>query len=209
MDGYGLVLLSEMVEEIGEEKTREVLSNFSCPLNKDVEDFLKNKAIPMIPQNKCPVHLVFSSYKKDPVLIGYYAVCVKTIEIPKGSVNRRFYERLAKFDERDALSKDKLVMSAPLIAQLGKNYYNGYNNLIRGDELLKLACDDISMVLKNVGGKVVYLECEPKEKLKTFYINNGFRIFNTRPMDKDEVDLTGGKFYLQMIKYMDIYSKKS
>ena len=56
MDGYGLVLLSEMVEEIGEEKTREVLSNFSCPLNKDVEDFLKNKAIPMIPQNKCPVH---------------------------------------------------------------------------------------------------------------------------------------------------------
>ena len=48
MDGYGLVLLSEMVEEIGEEKTREVLSNFSCPLNKDVEDFLKNKAIPMI-----------------------------------------------------------------------------------------------------------------------------------------------------------------
>ena len=209
MDGYGLVLLSEMVEEIGEEKTREVLSNFSCPLNKDVEDFLKNKAIPMIPQNKCPVHLVFSSYKKDPVLIGYYAVCVKAIEIPKGSVNRRFYERLAKFDERDALSKDKLVMSAPLIAQLGKNYYNGYNNLIRGDELLKLACDDISMVLKNVGGKVVYLECEPKEKLKTFYIDNGFRIFNTRPMDKDEVDLTGGKFYLQMIKYMDIYSKKS
>ncbi len=100
-------------------------------------------------------------------------------------------------------------MSAPLIAQLGKNYYNGYNNLIRGDELLKLACDDISMVLKNVGGKVVYLECEPKEKLKTFYIDNGFRIFNTRPMDKDEVDLTGGKFYLQMIKYMDIYSKKS
>mgnify|MGYP000290515544 CR=1 FL=1 len=30
---------------------------------------------------------------------------------------------------------------------------------------------------------------------------------NVRPMDKDEVDLTGGKVYLQMIKYMDIYKK--
>lgn len=98
-------------------------------------------------------------------------------------------------------------MSAPLIAQLGKNYLNGYNKLITGDELLQLACDEISMVLKNVGGKVVYLECEPIEKLKSFYINNGFKIFNIRQMDRDEVELTGGKLYLQMLKYMDPFKK--
>ena len=207
MDGYGLVLLSEMVEKVGEDKVRNILSNFSCPMNKDVEYFLQSKALPMVTQNKCPVHLVFASYRKEPVLVGYYAVCVKTIEIQKGTINRKLYDKLQKFDEGDSLSKEKIVMSAQLIAQLGKNYLNGYNKLITGDELLQLACDEISMVLKNVGGKVVYLECEPIEKLKSFYINNGFKIFNIRQMDRDEVELTGGKLYLQMLKYMDPFKK--
>lgn len=204
MDGYVKVLLSDMVEEIGEDKTQDILSDFSCPMNADVEDFLRKKSIPMIAQNKCPVHLVFASYRKKPVLVGYYAVCVKTIDIKKGSVSRNFYDKLRKFDEGDGLSQDRIVMSAPLIAQLGKNYACGYNKLISGDELLKLACDDISMVLKNIGGKVVYLECEPKEKLKTFYMSNGFVIFNSRQLDRDEVEITQGKYYLQMIKYIDI-----
>lgn len=37
--------LGEMLEKLGEDKTKEILSSFSCPLNADVEKFLKHKAI--------------------------------------------------------------------------------------------------------------------------------------------------------------------
>ena len=40
MIGYQLILLKDIIEELGEEKTKEILSQFSCPLNLDVEIFL-------------------------------------------------------------------------------------------------------------------------------------------------------------------------
>lgn len=39
MTGYGLVNLKDMIQELGEGRTKEILSEFSCPLNKDVEFF--------------------------------------------------------------------------------------------------------------------------------------------------------------------------
>ena len=45
MTGFKIVNLKILIEEIGEEPVKELLSNFSCPLNKDVEIFLKQKAI--------------------------------------------------------------------------------------------------------------------------------------------------------------------
>ena len=40
MTGYKIVNLKLMVEELGEEKTKDLLSAFHCPQNEDVEDFL-------------------------------------------------------------------------------------------------------------------------------------------------------------------------
>lgn len=45
MTGYKIVNLKLMIDAVGEDTTKAVLSNFSCPLNKDVEDFLRIKAI--------------------------------------------------------------------------------------------------------------------------------------------------------------------
>lgn len=39
--GYIGVNLKEMIEQIGENRTKEILSDFSCPLNPDVEHFLQ------------------------------------------------------------------------------------------------------------------------------------------------------------------------
>ena len=44
MDEYSRILLKEMVAEIGEDRVQPLPSDFSCPLNKDVEGFLKQKA---------------------------------------------------------------------------------------------------------------------------------------------------------------------
>lgn len=45
MEEYIQINLSNLLKEIGEDRTNSVLSTFSCPVNKDIEDFLKNKAI--------------------------------------------------------------------------------------------------------------------------------------------------------------------
>lgn len=44
MDGYVLVNLKDLIEQIGEKDARSVLSNFYCPLNLDVQGYLRGKA---------------------------------------------------------------------------------------------------------------------------------------------------------------------
>lgn len=45
MTGYRVVNLAMMIEELGEGETKRILSDFSCPLNPDVEFFILKKAI--------------------------------------------------------------------------------------------------------------------------------------------------------------------
>lgn len=41
---YYQVNLQNMLEELGKDRVEAILSDFSCPLNEDVEYFLKRKA---------------------------------------------------------------------------------------------------------------------------------------------------------------------
>lgn len=203
--GYLIVNLSEMVEQVGESRVKAILSDFSCPLNRDVEYFIKNKAIPLVPQQISQSFLVFSSYRGKQVLVGYYTVCYKALVVYRKSISGTTYKRLTRFsDDNDG---KRLHIPAPLIAQLGKNFTNGYNTLISGDELLKFACDRVALVQRNIGGKIVYLECEEKEKLLSFYKSNGFQYIGKRHLDRDETSLMHGEYLLQMFKYIENQKK--
>ncbi len=43
MTGYAIASLNDMVDSLGESEVIKLLSSFSCPMNKDVEEFLKTK----------------------------------------------------------------------------------------------------------------------------------------------------------------------
>ena len=45
MKGYKIINLKDIYNTIGEQETKEILNNFECTLNKDVEYFLRQKAI--------------------------------------------------------------------------------------------------------------------------------------------------------------------
>lgn len=51
-----------MIEEIGEQKTKQLLSDFSCPQNTDVENFLKTTAIEFSKQGIASTYLIMASY---------------------------------------------------------------------------------------------------------------------------------------------------
>lgn len=202
MTGFNIVNMIDFIEVLGEEEVRSAyLSKYSCPMNKDVEQFLREKAILFAKQGLSATHLVFTSYKDQPVLVGYFTLAFKHLAIRYSDrINARLRSRLKKFGTYDPETKTRTIV-APLIAQLGKNYTEGHNKLISGDELLDMACKKVGAIFALGGGKVAYVECEDKPALVEFYNRNGFLVFDRRPLDRDELDVQSTKCYVQMLRY--------
>ena len=135
--------------------------------------------------------------------MGYFALASKHITITSKFLykqSKTLRKRISKFATYDNALKS-YVMSAPLIAQLGKNYARNYNTLIKGDELLAEACQKIKRIQFDLGGRFAYLECEDKLSLIDFYTSNGFCEFDRRPLDADETGMDG-EYLIQMLKYI-------
>jgi len=189
--------LLEMIEEFGEDKIKSILSEFSCPLNPDVEHFVRENAIPFSKQGLSQTHIVTVSKS----VVGYYALANKYIAVPAGNISVTLKKRIDKFSYYDAES-EVFHIAIPLIAQFGKNFANNCNELISGKDLLDMALDKIAQVQKDIGGRFAYIECEENPKLIDFYLKNGFVAFNKRKLDSDERDALTGRYLIQMIKYV-------
>lgn len=201
MTGFKIANLDMFLEQIGEDKTVSLLADYSCPLNPDVEDFLKNKAILFSRQGLSKTHLVFASKNNHWVLVGYFSLAMKTFLIRRSKkLGAKLMSRIRKFS-RSIEEVNAYEVSAPLIAQLGKNFSNGNDKLISGDELLKIACDKVRRIHSEMGGKIAYLECEEKPQLLAFYERNGFIEFDKRPLDKSDRDMFKADYLIQMLRY--------
>ncbi|MCI6158173.1 MAG: N-acetyltransferase [Selenomonadaceae bacterium] len=202
--GLTKINLRDLLETTPMEKIESMLSDFSCPLNKDVESFLRTKAIIFAQQQLASTYLVFSSFREKMVLVGYFALTQKYIHVDlrkSGGISSKLRHRLNKFATYiPEIKKHQII--APLIGQLGKNYANHYDELVSGRELLKLACDTVAEAQRILGGKVVYLECEDVPSLKKFYSENGFFEFGKRCLDVDEKDTIYGHYLVQFLKYL-------
>jgi hypothetical protein len=198
--GYKIVNLRDLIDERGEERTRELLSSFVCPHNADVENFLRHKAIQFAIQSWSQTHLVYASYKERPELAGYFTLAVKSICVKASKLTSNLRHRINQFATYDK-SLRTYTLAAPLIAQLGRNFNPDFPKLITGDELLKMACMKVSDVQRVSGGKFTYLECENDPWLLNFYESNNFKIFDYRELDRDETDLKGTRL-VQLIKYL-------
>lgn len=202
MIGYNIVILKDMLQEIGEDRTKEILSDFYCPLNKDIEEFLRSKAIEFEKQGISTTYLVFASHKNEIRLFGFFAVAIKGIcVLSKHSMSINMKKRLNKFAIRSYDGKDSLVPSI-LIAQIGKNFKDDLDKQMQGKELLEIAFRKVKEIQRLSSGKFVYLECQDDENLITFYQNNGFYNFGKREKENYEKDLINGKYLIQMIQYL-------
>ncbi|MDR0903107.1 MAG: N-acetyltransferase [Ruminococcus sp.] len=181
--------------DIYNSETEDALKRFDCPKNRSVENFIRNKAYNFSLQGISQTHIVLALDGNNVKTVGFFALSNKVITVPRSNVTVTFYKKIVKFGSVDAAS-DSVTMSAPLIAQLGKNFSNDYNKLITGKELLMIACDKVRKAQDIIGGRAVFLECEDVPKLTAFYIDNGFVSFGRRaPGEGDDGDL------IQMIRY--------
>ena len=168
--------------ELGEDELLQILSEFSCPKNPDVERFLKHSSIEFTKKNQSVTYLVFSV--DDGKLLGYFTLALKPLTVRGETVSNTVKRKLLRVSELDKKS-DTYTMSAYLIAQLGKNYSEKDGKMITGAELLELAWDKIKATQYMFGGMVTFLEAENEEKLLSFYRDNRFSQFDTRQTAPD------------------------
>lgn len=164
-------------KEAGEPALVKLLSGFSCPQNKDVEYFLKENAIEFTKKSQSVTYLVFSN--EDGALLGYFSLTLKPLIVKGTSVSKTTSKKLQRISQFNK-ETGTYTMSAYLIAQLGKNFSNDLNKRITGEELINLAMNTIKEVQYKVGGIVVFLEANDKEKLKSFYEERNFKEFDSR-----------------------------
>ena len=169
--------LSSADIRLGEDKLVELLSEFSCPLNPDVERFLKQRAIEFTKKHQAVTYLVLSLEGAE--LLGYFSMTIKPLVIKAEPFSNTVKRKLARFSEIDK-SKQTYNIAAYLIAQLGKNFSSKLKRRITGQELLEAAIRQAQILQYQIGGMVTFVEADNKEKLLSFYENYGFKQFDTR-----------------------------
>lgn len=177
-------LSDENDKMLGEAELKNILSEFSCKKNSDVERFLKEQSIEFTKKNQSVTYLVCSN--KDAALVGYFTLTIKPISVKADNFSNTMKRKIARVSEYDE-EHGTYTLSAYLIAQLGKNYTDGLNERITGEQLLQAAIDTIKELQYMAGGMVIFLEAEDKECLMKFYEDESkFKRFATKETKQDD-----------------------
>lgn len=192
---YKTILLKDMIEEIGEDSTKKVLADFSCPMDEDIESYVKTKAIGFEKAGISRTHLVYAIVDHKALFVGMYSLVSKPLFFDEklSKKERKLYYG-TKFNVGAELSSDPMVrykekyVQSILLGQISKNFFNHNNKYITGDILINLAFTKIVEWYRLMGGVCIHLDCQNKEPLKRFYTKHGFIYYKKREVD--------GKIYL-------------
>ena len=174
------LLEDDIQDENGESELQKALSDFSSPKNADVERFLRKNAIEFTKKDQSITYLVFSGETME--MVGYFAITVKPVTISAEGFSKNEMRKMNRVGNLD-IEHNSYTVAAYLIAQLGKNYHEDIKALISGMELMEIAVRKLHEIQYQLGGLVVYLECEDKQVLLDFYMKNGFKVFSKRVVD--------------------------
>lgn len=190
MNQFEAVNILDMVNAIGEDAVKAILSDFSCPKNMEIECFVKQNALEFAKRKMSITYLVID---ENGTLVAIFTLTHKAVQLSNDNISssmRKKIERHARLDEES----NTYMLSAFLIAQFGKN--DQYKERISGNTLMDITMNVLVAVQHEIGGGVVYLECEDRPQLLSFYENeqNRYRAFGERYSDRDKVK------YIQLLK---------
>jgi hypothetical protein len=155
-----------------------------CCKDKDVETFLKNKAIDFEKRDKSRTYLVYDDEvfrSGDVSITAYFTLSLKSLEF-RDTLSRN------RIKEIDGFSKEVNGIAIVLIGQFGKNESKATE--VSGKDILDLCMDIIYQVHTLVGGRHILIECRDIDKVVEFYRSNNFELLQ---MDKQDS-------YLQLVR---------
>ena len=194
MNDYSAVNILDMIDAIGEDALTSILSNFSCPKNQEIEAFVKNNAIDFAKKKISITYLVIDDRSAE--IISIFTLTHKALDINGEALSATSKKKLNRFAQVDEKSQSYTV-SAFLIAQFGKNYAVQQTDGWNGIRLMEKTFETLEKIQRQIGGGIVYLECEDNEHLLDFYQNqnNRFRPFNERFSNEDNTK------YIQLLRF--------
>lgn len=161
-----------------------ISSNFSCEKNHEIEIFLESKARDLHGRDITRTYLVaqsneFNNPTESFSVLGYFTLSLK---------NLNFSENISKTRIKDLTSNKGSENGVGfLIGQFGKNDFRASE--VSGRDIMEIAIDEIHKAHDIVGGRFVFLDCMPIEKIVNFYKREGFSELSS---------LVNGEGYLQM-----------
>jgi hypothetical protein len=156
------------------EGIHDILSTFLCPYNKDIENFLKARALDFSARGIAQTHLVIGDVNGEAALLGYFTLTNKILMLSSDDLSKSMLRKVQLFGVHDE-ETGIYSIPTPLIAQLGKNYAGNRNQFFNGSILLETACGKVASIQDELGGRLVYIECDNTPKLIDFYLENKFR----------------------------------
>ncbi len=192
MRDYTVVNILDLMDAIGEDESRTILSGFFCPKNAEIETFVKKNAIEFAKRKISITYLVIDNESR---VVAMFALTHKAVQIMSAGLSstvRKKIQRYAQLDEETGM----FTLSSFLIGQFGKNYQYPKASMPDGEQLMDAVFEILEQVQHQIGGGVVYLECEEKPQLLEFYQNetNQFKIFGER------FSRAEGIKYIQLLK---------
>lgn len=181
-----------MISSAGEESVKQWLSSFCCPINKEIENFIRSSSIEFAKKGLSITYIVVNAISLD--ILGYFALTHRPVQISDKALSNNSRKKLLRDAKLDSLNQ-MYNISSYLIAQFGKNY--NVKEKISGVLLMQYAENTLLNIKKQIGGNTVYLDCEDKPELRSFYEKKvNFRYFGTRISESDN------RAYLQYIKFL-------
>ncbi len=191
---YSVENILAIIDKVGEEELISSLSTFSCEANIDIQNFLQFKAVDFAKKRISITYLVIDDESAE--ILGYFTLAHKVLYVPADGMSNTGKRRLARFGSFDK-DTNSYLMSAFLLAQLGKNYALGKDQRISGSGLMDCVDSILTKIQFQVGGGVVYLDSLNNEHLSHFYSEVcGYRKISERVSDTNDTR------YLQYLKFI-------
>lgn len=192
MSDFVVVNILDLMDAIGEEELQRVLSDFSCSKNGEIENFVRKNAIEFAKKKMSITYLVIDEKSR---VVAMFALTHKAVQIVSEGLSSSVKKKIKRYAQLDE-ETGTFTLSSFLIGQFGKNYQ--YQDILKleGKQLMEAAFGVLRHVQREIGGGVVYLECEEKPQLLKFYQNdvNRFRIFGERFSSLEGIK------YIQLLK---------
>jgi len=154
-----VISLRDILSESPEGSVSDMLSKFSCERDKDVESFLKEKAIVQEKKHISRTYLIFTTGSCTE-LLAYFTIAVSTMDVTGIVCSKEMQKKM---------NINRGLAQSYLLGQLGK--CDGSPKGL-GKFAVEQATDRIIAANLNVGCRVIRVDC--KQSLVKYYEGIGF-----------------------------------
>ncbi|MCB4759145.1 MAG: hypothetical protein LGB53_03395 [Sulfurovum sp.] len=160
---FSLFSLSEIIENKNSRGgVKKLLKTFSCTRNRDLQDFLYNKAVTFEKNLRSRTYLYINNTTQE--VAAYFTITINTLHTD--SISPEVIELL------DGYKNDVASIPCFLIGQLGKS--DKFEPRKIGEYILNDAIEIIDQSQKSLGGRFILLDAINKEQVIKFYEANAF-----------------------------------